>query len=76
MLGSETGISPNARPSDAPEMPKRRVRSRARTLTKLDRRLPLGRRITVLTRVYVEALGGEAALSPLKAAQGGRGRRA
>jgi len=41
-------------------------RSRAVVLTHVDRRLPLGKRIKALTKLYVAALGGEDALSPIK----------
>jgi hypothetical protein len=38
--------------------------SQRRTLTKIDRRLPLGKRITELTKLFTEAVGGE--ITPLR----------
>jgi hypothetical protein len=61
--------SANAAPNNAPhaagDRPKRR-RSRAIVLTRVDKRTALWRRIAELSALYTAALGGEAALSPLK----------
>jgi hypothetical protein len=65
LLGSEATLSPNDRQSGDADMPKPR-RSRAQLLTRVDRRLPLGRRITELTRVFTDALAGAGELSSLR----------
>jgi hypothetical protein len=41
-------------------------RSRSVVLTHVDRRTPLGRRIKQLTAIYLDALGGDSALSDIK----------
>jgi hypothetical protein len=65
LLGSQATLSPNDRQSGDADMPKPR-RSRALALTRVDRRLPLGRRIAALKAIYFEALGGAEGLSPMK----------
>jgi hypothetical protein len=65
MLGSEAALSSDARRSGDADIPKPR-RSRAQALTRVDRRLPLGRRIEALKAIYFEALGGAEGLSPMR----------
>src|ERR1700722_5660173 len=65
LLGSEATLPPTSSQSGDADMPKPR-RSRAQALTRVDRRLPLGRRIEALKTIYFEALGGAEGLSPMK----------
>jgi len=65
MLASEAALSSDARRSGDADIPKPR-RSRAQALTRVDRRLPLGRRIEALKAIYFEALGGAEGLSPMR----------
>lgn len=51
---------------DDAETPLVGKRDRRRLLTKVDKRTAFGRRLAELKRLYIEALGGEAELSPIK----------
>jgi hypothetical protein len=65
LLESQTSTAPTSRDRDATAASKPR-RSRARTLTTVDRRTRLGLRIEELRRIFVAALGGLEAISPAK----------
>jgi hypothetical protein len=65
MLHSPSTAAPLQADRIADDAPKPR-RSRAIILTRVDRRTAMGKRIAELTTLYLAALGGEAAQSPLK----------